>query len=60
MKIEKAIIIKGFSLIVFYILRKCWQYTIVSEKVNYECRGIFYSSEAAEMAGRSQVQMLLE
>ena len=60
MKIEKAIIIKGFSLIVFYTPRKCWQYTIVSEKVNYECRGIFYSSEAAEMAGRSQVKILLE
>ncbi len=37
MKVEKVIKIKGFSLIVFYTPRKCWQYGIASLiRKNYE------------------------
>jgi hypothetical protein len=59
MKIDLAMIINGLSLIVFYTAGKCWQYAIASENGSYESEGIFYTKEAAEIAGRRQVQMLL-
>jgi hypothetical protein len=59
MKIEKAIIINGLTLIVYYTPGKCWQYAIASENGSYQCEGIFYTSQGAEDEGRRQIQMLL-
>ena len=59
MKVEKAINISGLSLMIYYTKSKCWQYAIASENGSYESEGIFYTSEAAEIAGRKQVKILL-
>jgi hypothetical protein len=57
MKIEKAIIINGVILVIYYTKSKCWQYAIASETGSYECKSISYTSQAAEREGRRQVQI---
>lgn len=59
MRIEKAIAIKNFTLLVYYTAGKCWKYAIAGKDGSYESDGIYYSAEAAEREGRRQIEVLL-
>ena len=56
MKIKKATVINGLTLLVYYTRAKCWQYAIDSEVVFYESERIFYTAEAAELSGEGKLR----
>jgi hypothetical protein len=53
MKIEKLIGIDGLTLLIYYTNTRCWQFSVIGEKAQlWQSNQIFYTSEAAEVAGR--------
>ena len=53
MRIEKNIGIDGLTLLIYFTDARCWQFAVIGEDAKlWQLQQIFYTSEAAEVAGR--------